>query len=410
MVMADLRVTPTHSLLELDQLLAESVADCQRREASAFDARSAPRANGIVLFGAGRLGRRTLSGLRHVGIEPLAFADNAESLWGTTIDGVAVLSPAEAAHRVGGSATFVVTIWRAGGTHRFEHSRRQLSRLGCKQVVPMMVLGWKYPQAMLPHYCVDLPHHVLSHASGVRRAYHLLSDQRSRAEYVAQLRFRLLADLDALPHPDPEPQYLASNIYAPDAREVIVDGGAFDGDTLRSVVDAGYAFEEYIALEPDVANLAALERCIGTLPEPIRARVVALPVAAFAERTRMRIEQSGSASAMLVPATGPGLEGDVECAPLDEICGERRVTFVKLDIEGAEPDALRGARQVIARDRPLIAMCVYHRQDHLWTLPLLLDSIVRDYRYYLRPYNEEGWDLVCYAVPNERAFAENSAR
>jgi hypothetical protein len=47
---------------------------------------------------------------------------------------------------------------------------------------------------------------------------------------------------------------------------------------------------------------------------------------------------------------------------------------------------------------------VYHLQDHLWTLPLLVDSMVDDYSYFLRPYNEEGWDLVCYAVPSNRVL------
>jgi FkbM family methyltransferase len=269
----------------------------------------------------------------------------------------------------------------------------------------MMVLGWKYPDVMLPHYGVDLPHKVLAESLDVRRGFNLLSDARSRTEFLAQLRFRLFADLDALPHPDQEPQYLASGLYAPNHREVIVDGGAYDGDTLRSLLASGRSFDQYVALEPDGANFAALERYVATLPTSIQERVTALPLAAYSERKRMRIEESGSASAVLVAATGPESPNDVQCVPLDEICAERRISFLKLDIEGAEPDAIRGACRVIARDRPIVAVCVYHRQNHLWSLPLLVQSMVDDYRYYLRPYNEEGWDLVCYAVPKERALA-----
>ena len=392
----------------LEQLLSEPVADCIRRESVAFDIESAPGTDAIVLFGAGRLGRRTLQGLRRVGRTALAFADNAEQLWGSTIDGVPVLSPAEAAARFGKSATFVVTIWRAGGTHRYEQSRRQLAGLDCTHVVPMMVLGWKYPDEMLPHYCLDLPHGVLDDASSVRQAFELLSDSRSQAEFVAQLRFRLFADLDALPHPDSEQQYLASGLYSVRDDDVFVDGGAYDGDTLRSVLASRRPFLEYVALEPDAANFGELQRYVGTLPLPVRQRVKVLQIAAYSHRRRMRIDGSGSASAVLISATGPSQPDDVECVPLDEICERRRVGFLKLDIEGAEPDAILGARRVLARDRPIVAMCVYHRQNHLWQLPLLVRSLVDDYHYYLRPYNEEGWDLVCYAVPNERAMAERS--
>jgi hypothetical protein len=93
---------------------------------------------------------------------------------------------------------------------------------------------------------------------------------------------------------------------------------------------------------------------------------------------------------------------EVRCAPLDEVLEGVDVTFLKMDIEGAEPDALAGAAKLIARCRPVLAICVYHRQDHLWTIPLWIKRLVPEYRLYLRPHHEECWDLVCYAVPPER--------
>jgi FkbM family methyltransferase len=397
-------VTARDPAEEVDRLLSEPIRVCVHREQFAFDEASLGGRRTIVLFGAGRLGRRTLRALRQVGESPVAFSDNAESLWGTRVDGLEVLSPDRAAARYGEHAVFVVTIWRAGGPHRFEQTRRQLGVLGCRYVVPVVILAWKYADAMLPHYCLDLPHRALDEAADVKRAFALLSDARSRAEFAAQLRFRLLGDLDGLPHPDSEPQYLATGIFSSRDDEVFVDGGAYDGDTLRSVIAAGRQFREYVALEPDPANFAALQRYVAGLPGSLRERVKPLPFAAYSVKTRMRIEDGGSASATLVPATGPERATDVECVPLDEICADRPLTFLKLDIEGAEPEALAGARTTIARDRPVIAVCVYHRQNHLWKLPLLVESTVTEYRYYLRPYNEEGWDLVCYAVPSERGM------
>ena len=49
----------------------------------------------------------------------------------------------------------------------------------------------------------------------------------------------------------------------------------------------------------------------------------------------------------------------------------------------------------------MLAICVYHKQDHLWRIPLLLREW-HEYAFFLRPHNEEGWDLVCYAVPRAR--------
>jgi hypothetical protein len=92
----------------------------------------------------------------------------------------------------------------------------------------------------------------------------------------------------------------------------------------------------------------------------------------------------------------------VSAEPLDSLVGTNRPTMIKLDIEGAEIDALEGARQTIGRHAPILAICVYHRQNHLWKIPLMLRRWRDDYALFLRPHNEEGWDLVCYAVPRRR--------
>jgi len=388
---------------EIDGLLEETVDHCKARERAAFDVVSGGDQSPIVLLGAGQLGRRTVAALERVDRPPIAVADNNPALWGTTIGTVPICSPAEAAQRYGESATFVVSIWRAGGTHRYEHSRRQLHELGCRRVTSIAPLAWKYAEVMLPHYTLDLPHRVLEQADSIRSAFALFTDDRSRAEFIAQLRFRLLADFDGLAHPDSDPQYLAPDLFVESDQERVVDAGAFNGDSLRAFLSTGRPFASYVALEPDPANFAALSDYLTSLPTAIGQRVVPLPVAAFSRRVRMRIEGTGSAAAALVEATGAPRDDDVECVTLDELLADRGVSFLKLDIEGAEPEALKGGASLIARDRPVIAVCVYHLQDHLWRLPSLIRSLVDDYRYHLRPYNEEGWDLVCYAVPRERS-------
>jgi hypothetical protein len=74
-------------------------------------------------------------------------------------------------------------------------------------------------------------------------------------------------------------------------------------------------------------------------------------------------------------------------------------TFIKMDIEGAEPDALEGARHTFEMHHPAAAICVYHASEHLWRVPLLLQAMCPDSKIYLRRYAEECWELVVYAVP-----------
>jgi hypothetical protein len=84
-------------------------------------------------------------------------------------------------------------------------------------------------------------------------------------------------------------------------------------------------------------------------------------------------------------------------------------TYVKMDIEGSEPEALAGARKIVAEHSPVLAISCYHRQDHLWKIPLQIASLNPNYRFHLRPHDLEMWDLICYAIPPGRHGAYDDA-
>src|SRR5437763_10491857 len=130
-----MRVASTESIeAQLAELLSEGVANAVKRERTAFDSLTHPFQESLVLFGAGKLGRKTLAGLRTVGIEPLAFIDKDERLWGTSIDGTRVYSPAEGARKFGNEAAFVITIWGYGTADPMWKRRQWLHELGCQRV------------------------------------------------------------------------------------------------------------------------------------------------------------------------------------------------------------------------------------------------------------------------------------
>ncbi len=222
----------------LQELLSEDISSAINREQTAFDKFASPFSKKLVLFGAGGLGRKTLAGLRKVGIEPLSFVDNNVSLWGHKVDGIEVLDPKLAAQRYADHATFVVCIWRAGGGHRLNHTRQQLIELGCTRVVSFALLFWKYPDIFLPYYAIDLPHQLLPHAEEITRTLTLWNDEPSRREYLAQVRWRLQMDFDGLPSPVAHEQYFPEDLFRLSKNEVFVDCGAYDGDLLRAFFNA----------------------------------------------------------------------------------------------------------------------------------------------------------------------------
>ena len=381
----------------LDALLAEPVAAAIRRERRAFDQSASPFERRLVLFGAGALGRKTAAGLRRAGVEPLAFADNNPARWGTAIDGLPVLSPSDAAAQFGANAAFVIAIWNGNAGDRMCERVRQLNELGCARVIPAGILFWKYPDVFLPNYPLDLPHKVLEQAEHVRAAFRLWEDEESRREYVAQVEFRLHLNYDGLRPPDPH-HYFASNVYRLTAGETLIDCGAFDGDTIRSFIGLrGEGFTRILAFEPDPLNWRKLEQTVAALAPGIRNRIRCFPHAVGAAPGYIAFEPTGTVLSM----SGTG-NSRVECTTIDIVARGERPTILKFDIEGAEPDALEGARGTIREHHPILAVSAYHLQHHLWEIPLQIARLHAGYRYALRPHGTEAWDLVCYAVPRER--------
>lgn len=383
---------------ELGALLAEGVHGAKHREVQSFDRLAGSSAPQMVLFGAGGLGRRILAGLRKHGIEPLAFADNRQAAWGTQIEGVPVMSPENAAAQFRDNAVFVVTIWGAEAKDRMRDRIDHLERLGCRRVTSFGPLCWKYPDGLLPHYGADLPHKVHEHSEDVRAAFNLWADYASCREYVNQIRWRLLLDFDCLAPPVEHTIYFPKDLCAISPEEVFVDCGAFDGDTAKLFIhESEGRFRSIIAFEPDPANFAHLKKNIKQMPGAERHAISVFHAATGSRPARVRL-LSGIGKSSSVG------EGDVEVdsVALDDVLGDPAPTYVKMDIEGAELDTLEGASRTIREHRPVLAICCYHRQNHLWKIPLLIRALSTDYRFFLRPHDLEMWDLVCYAIPKER--------
>jgi FkbM family methyltransferase len=384
--------------LDLEELLAEGAEGAREREAAIIERLGDLRAKGIVLFGAGNLGRRTLSVLRTAGIEPIAFVDNNDSLWDKTLEGIPVLSPAKGVTRYGNSAMFVVTIWRGEGSERMAERVQQMHQLGCETVVPFLPLYWKYADSLLPHYLHDLPHRVHAQGDRVRKALSLMADDASRQEFIAQMRFRLLGDFDSLPSPVQGDVYFREDLFRLRADETLIDCGAFDGDTLDMFLErTAHLFTAAVAFEPDPANYAKLATRVGSMPRKTRDRIAIHQLATGEKNARVLMDAGNGVSSTI----GNG-DCEVECVTLDSALAGMPVTFIKMDIEGSEIDTLAGARELIRKNTPILAVCVYHRQSDLWNIPVIIHDLSPDYSFYLRPHLLEGWDLVCYAVPKHR--------
>jgi FkbM family methyltransferase len=388
---------PRKAMQDLDSVLhgiqSEPLEQCIARERSAFDRLAAPFSDRIALCGAGPLGKGVCDGLRQAGIEPIGFVDNNPRLWGTQVRDLRVLSPTDAVKEFGKLACFVVTIYNGSTV------RRQLKDLGCERVVPFPALFWKYSDVFTPTSGIDLPHRLRDEIPNIKACYASLHDDASRRELMQQVSWRYWLDYDLLsPGLPPQDTYFPLDLITPLSSEVFVDCGSFDGDSIRSFVSHwGGNFQHAFAFEPDPANRQALGKTLRALG--IEDRASTMPFAVGDYNGPASFTCTSSASSHLDNGAS---QATVECRKLDSIDWPVSPTFIKMDIESAEPLALAGARELLNRCHPILAVCTYHRSTHLWEIPSLIHSIATDYRIFLRRYAEECWEGVCYAIPENR--------
>ncbi len=388
----------------LEEVLTESVESVRQREASALDDLLKARNNRCVIYGAGTLGRKAVTLLREIGTSPLAIVDSNPQRWGTEISGLPVLSPSEAASQFGDNAVFFVTIWN--DFHWFRDTRDKLTVLGCTSISSYAPIFWRFGDRFMDLLLLNEPaHRLYQHRDSILETETLWADDESLAAYRANILWRAKGDPSHLPFPAPLNTYFPSDIFKLISEESIVDCGAFDGDTIRMTRSlVGSDFKAIHAIEADTVSLEKMVDYLATLDPETQAKVHIHECAVGAERCTLQFVMTGA----LTSKSGndeASVAVDVPCIPLDDLFAETPITFIKMDIEGAEFDALRGGSNIIQRDHPILAICVYHTQSDIWRIPLLIRSLNPGYQLFLRSYDGDGFQSVVYAVPSNRVMS-----
>ncbi len=223
-------------------------------------------------------------------------------------------------------------------------------------------------------------------------------DDRSRETLDAILLLRLTCDRRWVRAvmTGPEDEYFS--FYASDATfrlchdEIFCDAGAYVGETVRKVVASTEGqFREIHAFEPDRTSFAKLED-LSTL----RFSNIQLHNTAVGDYTgHVRFLETGNTGSHVDEVAGNS--ADTPITRLDDAV--ESVTFIKMDLEGFETRALAGARRLIAKDRPRIAVTGYHYADDLLDIVAILNDLAPDYELRLRHHSSYYYDTIIYASP-----------
>jgi FkbM family methyltransferase len=226
--------------------------------------------------------------------------------------------------------------------------------------------------------------------------FHRLSDDLSRHVLLAFLRASNLSDAEEFAQlnvPD-ETQYFPDFLTLT-ASEVFVDCGAFDGDTIAQFCERTQGkYKKIYAFECDPHNAGKLRENMSRIEKIGGGDVILLEKGVFSSPGHLFFDAKANTDSHIDESGGVSIEVD----SIDHVTQGEDVSFIKMDIEGSELEALRGAQNTIRQHKPKLAVCVYHRQEDLVTIPQYILSLREDYRLYLRHYGNFLAETVLYAV------------
>ena len=223
--------------------------------------------------------------------------------------------------------------------------------------------------------------------------YDNLSDKLSKDSFDKYITSRATNNWDYI-RPFVRPcQYFPDFIELEDD-EILVDCGAFTGDTLLDFIiriKGRYGF--YYAVEPSPKNAKNIETIIK---EKKLSNILIVQKAVWNSIEKFSFtEDIDSSHINLNKITDDNIIVGTEL--IDNICSSQ-ASFIKMDVEGAELMALKGAAKTINLNKPKLAISIYHKADDLITIPSFLKELCPDYKFYFRLHNKLGSDAVLYAI------------
>lgn len=308
----------------------------------------------------------------------------------------------------------------------------------------------------VPSFLKEKNKKLLEHSEQIKQVIDLLEDEESRKQYTQELAYqylktvdidlaqlvspfkssRLQAAFENLPILLETPnfpvfkvhaeeisylrtmiattflleQYRYKNILNVEQGDIFLDCGACFGDTTLWAYRKGAA--KVYSFEPGESNLNILKLNLEANNRDLN---FIIPTAVGLSNTTLKfISGIGMAGAAHI-ATDEEIQelyntcsnkeqADeyiqcIECVNLDDWCAKNAVepTFIKMDVEGAELDALKGASETIKRLKPKLTICLYHKLEDMWEIPLYLHQIVPEYKFYCHKHHMRN-EFVLYAV------------
>lgn len=349
----------------------------------------------IYIYGAGNAGRMTYDLLKGINIEPEAFVDmNADNI--ISYKNRPVFRADDLTIRQNIDESSIVILSFLCDFKEFEHIKKRFLNLGYRNLyyfheIYNIISIQNYMEAILGNCGFNKDCHKLEKQK-ILHAAKLFADEKSKKTYEDFIKAMFTLNFNLFLKPDAESQYFVKDICFNKGYSHFIDCGAYDGDTAVSLFKCKGKVDKIVLFEPELDNFKKLRANLNTMR--VGNEQILFPCGVW-KQTEMLKFKSGIQGSSTISSQG---DIYVQCIALDDVLRDFAPTFIKMDIEGAEYEALLGAKNIIREYSPDLAISVYHKVEHIWSIPLLLKDINTNYRFYLRSHGLYGMETILYAV------------
>ena len=238
-----------------------------------------------------------------------------------------------------------------------------------------------------PPFIVDFEDDYKNNYDSYKYTYNLLKDKKSKEIFTKIINFKISFNYDFMTGftNNFDEQYFDKELI-PDIKNIVfVDGGGYVGDTIPNIIKKFPSFKKIYVIEPNHLHINIAKRNFKNIKN-----IEFIECGLSNKIVKIKEENNNN-----------NCRHDYEAENLNTIDNliNEKVDFIKLDIEGAEQDALNGAKYTIKEQTPILAICIYHKAQDWYKVPQIILDINPNYDIYLRHYMEGIFETVMYFIP-----------
>lgn len=266
--------------------------------------------------------------------------------------------------------------------------KEELEKRGFNHINYLSFYKYSGLELATPPFILDFKEDYKNNKEKYEKVYNLLSDEKSKTIFTKVINFKISFDFDFMQGfiNNHEEQYFDKELIPSMKDIVFVDGGSYIGDTIPSIIKNFPDFKKIYCVEPNDLHISIAKKNF-----PLHENIEFINCGLGNKKqisTQVQESQDNCAH-------------DYQAENIDTIDNliKEKVDFIKLDIEGAEQDALLGAKNTIEKYHPILAICIYHKAEDWYKIPQIVLDINPQYDIYIRHYMEGIYETVMYFIP-----------